>query len=290
MAVSYGLHIAVVISCISLFAWGCDGGEADHASGTRRTPLALPSGYRVVDVVNGGTLSGSVLWVGAQPAAVTLPVQHHAEACGETQSPHVLTVGPRGGVASTVVYLDGITEGRAVDTSASQVAFRGCVLVPRVTAMPIGGMLAVTDDEDVMHNLHAVWLRGGGTAGASWLDVGLPSRGAHGSVAAEHTGVAQLVDDAGHPWVGGFVHVFEHPYYRVTTEDGRFRITGIPPGQYMARAWHEGVRRVGDAADESGRPRFSAPLVLARPIAITSGTDTVVDFQLDLAAVDAAGD
>ena len=95
---------------------------------------------------------------------------------------------------------------------------------------------------------------------------------------------------AGHPWIGGFVHVFDHPYYQVTAEDGRFRIAGIPPGQYTVRVWHEGVRSAGGGGDPSERPRFSAPLVLARPIAVTSGTDTVVDFQLDLSAVDAAGD
>jgi len=285
MAVSYGLHIAVVIGCISLFAWGCDGGEPDRASGTRRTPLALPSGYRVTTVVNGGTLSGSVLWVGARPEAVSLAVEHHADACGEQQTVHALTVGSHGGVADTVVYLDGITEGRALEPGPFELAFRGCTLSPRVLAMPVGGMLSVLDDEDVLHNFHAAW-----SNGATWLDVGLPSRGAHGSVAAEHTGIATLVDDAGHPWIGGFVHVFDHPYYRVTTDDGRFRITGIPPGQYTVRAWHQGVRRVGSGSDASGRPRLSAALVLARPIAVTSGTDTVVDFQLDLAAVEAAGD
>lgn len=294
MAVSYGLHIAVVIGCISLFAWGCDGGGSDHASGSRRTPLALPSGYRVVDVVNGGTLSGTVLWVGPQPEVVTLAVEHHADACGATQVAQALRVGPRGGVAGTVIYLDGITEGRPLEAGPFEVAFRGCALAPRVTAMPVGATLSVLDDEEVLHNLHASWLRGtsphGTAASSTWLDIGLPSRGTRGTALADHTGVAALVDDAGHPWIGGFVHVFDHPYYRVTTEDGRFRIMGIPPGQYTVRAWHEGVRRVGGGVDASGRPQFSAPLVLARPVSVTSGTDTVVDFQLDLSAVDAAGD
>lgn len=283
MAVSYGLHIAVVIGCLSLFAWGCDGGEPDHASGTRRTPLALPSGYRVVSVVNGGTLSGTVMWIGPRPEVVTLPVEHHADVCGATQDVHALTIGARGGVADTVVYLHGITEGRALDEGPFELAFRACGLTPRVMAMPLNRTLSVVDDEDLMHNLHGTWSGGGG-----WLDVGLASRGAHGSAVASQLGVATLADDAGHPWIGGFVHVFDHPYYRVTTEDGRFRIVGIPPGQYTARAWHEGVRRAGGTSTD--RPRMSAPLVLARPIVVTSGTDTAVDFSLDLAAVDAAGD
>jgi hypothetical protein len=279
MAVSYGLHIAVVIGCISLFAWGCDGGDSSRSSGTRRAPSALASGYHVISVVNGGTLSGQVLWVGATPEVVTLPVEHHREACGETQTVPVLQVGAHGGVAGSVVYLEGITEGRALDAGPFELAFRGCNLAPRVLAMPLGATLSLLDDEDVMHNLHGTW-RGG----ASWFDVGLASRGARSSAVADRSGVVSLADDAGHPWVSGFVHVFEHPYYAVTSNDGRFRIAGVPPGQYTLRAWHEGVRSVGGGA------RFSAPLVLARPVAITAGTDTVVDFQLDLAAVDAAGD
>lgn len=282
MAVSYGLHIAVVIGCISLFAWGCDGGEPEHASGTRRTPPAVPAGYRVVDVVNGGSLSGSVTWVGARPEAVVVAVAHHREVCGETQTIPALVLGPRGGVSGTVVYLDGITEGRALDTSAHELAFRDCALTPRVVAMPLGATLALVDDEEVLHNLRGTW-----TGGSVLVDVGLPSRGSRELITPERTGLATLRDDAGHPWIGGFVHVFEHPYYQVTTDEGRFRIMGIPPGQYMLRAWHEGVRNVGGSGEA---PRLSAPLVLARPVAITAGTETEVDFQLDLAAVDAAGD
>jgi hypothetical protein len=281
MAVSYGLHIAVVIGCISLFAWGCDGGDSSRSSGTRRAPSALASGYRVTSVVNGGTLSGSVMWVGAMPDVARVAVDHHASACGETQVVPVLRVGGRGGIAETVVYLDGIMEGRALDAGPFEVVFRGCALAPRVLAMPLGATLAVLDDEDLLHNFHASW-----RDASTWLDVGLGSRGARGSAVADRVGVATLRDDAGHPWIGGFVHVFDHPYYAVTGDDGRFRIAGVPPGQYTLRAWHEGVRSVGGAE----RPRFSAPLVLARPVAITAGTETVVDFQLDLAAVDAAGD
>lgn len=289
MAVSYGLHIAVVIGCISLFAWGCDGGASDHASGARRTPSALPSAYRVTSVVNGGALAGSVLWVGPLPEAVSVPVVHHTDACGQHRTVDSLHVGAHGGVAGMVVYLDGITEGRAQEVGPFELGFHDCELTPHVLAMPVGASLTLLDDEDVLHNVHAVWAQGP-SAGTTWFDVGLPSRGERGAASADHAGIATLVDDAGHPWVRGFVHVFEHPYYRVTTDDGRFRITGIPPGQYTVHAWHEGVRRVGGGGDASERPRFSAPLVLARPVAITSGTDTVIDFQLDLAAVDAAGD
>jgi plastocyanin len=35
-----------------------------------------------------------------------------------------------------------------------------------------------------------------------------------------------------HPWMSGWVYVFEHPWFAVTDERGSFRISGIPPGEY----------------------------------------------------------
>jgi plastocyanin len=285
MAVSYGLHIAVVIGCISLFAWGCDGGEAEPAVGSRRAPSATTAGYRVVDVVNGGTISGAVRWVGALPPPIRIPVEHHAAECGTEQELAALAVSPRGGVAGTVVYLDGITEGRAFDSSEprADVVFRGCGLEPHVAAVQVGTRLTFRNEDPFLHNVRATFA----TGGAPWVDVGLGELGATGEGVVSRVGVSTLVDDAGHPWVLGFVHAFDHPYFAVTDADGRFRITGVPPGQYTMRAWHEGVRLVSGGG---GRPRFSAPLVLARPAVVTSGSDDTVDFQLDLAVVDAAGE
>lgn len=280
---SFGLNIAALLSIVAVVAWGCGGGD-DGARGTRRPTSVGEAAYHVIDVVNGGTLAGSVLWVGPQPELPTVRVEHHVAECGAERTLEALSVGPRGGVGATVVYLDAVTEGHALPEGPFDVAFRGCALAPRVLAVPAGASIRFHNDEDVLHNLHAS--RGGA---APWADLGLPARGTEATVSAPAAGVSTLLDDAGHPWISGFVHSFDHPYYAVTDADGRFRIPAIPPGQYTVRAWHEGVRVVPGEV-RSGRPRLSAPLVLARPVVVTAGVETTVDFQLDLAAVEAAGD
>ena len=45
-----------------------------------------------------------------------------------------------------------------------------------------------------------------------------------------------------HPWMSGYVHVLEHPFFAVTGEDGTFTIKGLPPGEYEVACLHEASR------------------------------------------------
>lgn len=42
-----------------------------------------------------------------------------------------------------------------------------------------------------------------------------------------------------HPWMHGYVAVFKHPYFAVTGKGGGFDLSGLPPGTYTIKAWHE---------------------------------------------------
>jgi plastocyanin len=36
-----------------------------------------------------------------------------------------------------------------------------------------------------------------------------------------------------HPWMRGWIYVFDHPYFGVTDKAGQFRIAGVPRGEYL---------------------------------------------------------
>jgi hypothetical protein len=42
-----------------------------------------------------------------------------------------------------------------------------------------------------------------------------------------------------HPWMSGYVHVFDHPFFAVSDKDGNFTIKGdLPDGKYTVEANH----------------------------------------------------
>ena len=42
-----------------------------------------------------------------------------------------------------------------------------------------------------------------------------------------------------HPWMRAYWLILDHPYMAVTDAGGRFTVTGLPPGTYEFRCWHE---------------------------------------------------
>jgi plastocyanin len=293
-AVGLAMQLALLLTVIggAVVAAGCSGSEPRRAPERERerddSPRDRPPAYEPIEVVNGGTITGRVTWSGASPELVELPVATHREACGETQVSPALAIGRRSGIAGTVIWLEGIARGRAIEVPEAPVVIEvaGCAFRPHVVAAIVGARIAIRNVEQVLHNVHASRWRGPRQE-QTWFSRALPELGASYEEALAAPGIVRLVDDAAHPWMLGWVHAFEHPYFAVSDAEGRFQLSRIPPGQYTLRAWHEGVRVTGET--EAGRPVYSAPIVLGRPVTVTAGHDTPVDFAITGEIADAAG-
>ena len=133
-----------------------------------------------------------------------------------------------------VVWLEGVKPTPGAGTMRSLVN-GDCRFEPHVQTMTVGEELKVVNRDPLLHNTHPVYLGDKSTL----FNIALPEQGQEVKKKVKKPGVLKVQCDAGHVWMRAFVHVFEHPFHAVTSADGSFAITGVPPGKYTLKAWHE---------------------------------------------------
>lgn len=192
-------------------------------------------GYTVQPVTNGGTIRGSVHLVGAVPRLPPYPVADATQrtACTATVANEELVVGAGGTLGNAVVWIEGISAGAPTRPAQLTLDQHGCRYTPRVQAASVGSQLTIISSDPTLHNVHA---RDGQR---SIFNIAMPSKGMRVRRPLPRPGVIEVKCDAGHTWMHAWIHVFSHPYFAVTTADGRFQLPDVPPGHYTVKIWHE---------------------------------------------------
>jgi hypothetical protein len=89
--------------------------------------------------------------------------------------------------------------------------------------------------------------------------------------------------------MNAWVISLDHPYFSVTDERGRYRITDVPPGHYRLVMWHEGYTMMNQLAYEESlrtdpgflqRPVYDKPYRLTQSVEVKAMEETHVDFVL----------
>jgi plastocyanin len=181
--------------------------------------------YEEAPVENGGTIKGKVVYNGEVPTRTILPTKDQ-EVCGEMREEPEVIVGSDGAVQDSVVYLDGVEQGKAWPAEAKEPVLdnKDCRFQPNVQAIA-AGKLGVHNSDPMLHNTHGFYGR------RTAFNIALPNQGQTIDVDLERTGQVRIECDA-HGWMRGWVYVVDNPYYAVTGEDGSFEIADVPPGEY----------------------------------------------------------
>jgi plastocyanin len=155
-----------------------------------------------------------------------------------------------------VVYLMGA---RPQTTSPVRIAIRQRdeTFTPRVVAVPVGSEVEFPNDDNIYHNVFSL-------SRARNFNLGRYPKGATRSVRFDRPGVVKVFCEI-HSHMSATVMVFDHPWFAIPGEDGRFELLGVPAGNQEITAWHE---RLGDTTIsvrvEAGRPT-TADFVLPVP-------------------------
>ena len=235
--------------------------------------LAAPVvGYEVVTVQDGGTLAGSVKFVGTPPKLDPIAVNKNRDVCGEHKASEALVLSADRGVKGSVVLVEGIARGKK---GGAEVVLDNhqCVFVSHVTAVALKDRVAIRNSDSVLHNTH------GFLGKPTVFNVALPTKGQMIEVTKylKNPGVIRVLCDA-HPHMSAWMIVHDSPYFAVTDDKGSFRITDVPPGTYKVTMWHAGYRPKG--ADKDGRPLYDEPRTITKELTIAPKATATVEFEL----------
>ncbi|HEY1676156.1 MAG TPA: carboxypeptidase-like regulatory domain-containing protein [Candidatus Sulfotelmatobacter sp.] len=241
--------------------------------------------YQVISVSDGGTISGAVQWSGAVPHSLEFPITKDPSICDpdshKTTDLERLIVGPKGGVANTVVFLKNVKSGKAFDLPDQRrhLDQQHCRYVPHILLVPQNQALSMVSSDATLHTIHM--------DGAASYNLPFPFPNRVSTRTMPTPGVVNLRCNGGHVWMNAEMFVVTHPYYAVTDESGRFEFTQVPPGTYQIVAWHEGWNLVGkeqsyDVLTERSvaRPVFSEPKTWERSVTVSPNRVSTVEFVL----------
>jgi hypothetical protein len=203
-----------------------------------RTGKSTPLGVALQG--EGGTVTGSVKFVGKAPPNPELDMSEEPQCAAKyktTPRDPIVVVNPNGTLANVFVY---VKQGLPADatypppTTAAVIDQSGCEYHPRVFGIMVGQPLDIKNSDPLMHNIktHPKQNRP--------FNVSQPTAGMSLTRTFTDPEVMLPFECNVHGWMHAYAGVLSHPFYAVTgTPDGRFSITGLPPGTYTIEAWHE---------------------------------------------------
>jgi plastocyanin len=114
--------------------------------------------------------------------------------------------------------------------------------VPRVLAVRAGQPVKFTNSDPANHNV-----RTASSQPTNEFNVftGIDGSYTHRFVAVPQQSPVRLGCDI-HPWMRGWIYVFDHPHFAVTDEQGRFRINSVPPGRYKLLLRQPDIRFIAE--------------------------------------------
>ncbi|HEX8698329.1 MAG TPA: carboxypeptidase regulatory-like domain-containing protein [Myxococcaceae bacterium] len=145
--------------------------------------------------------------------------------------------GGPGGAGGAVVWLtraDGPTP-KPKAAPKQTVVQRGKRFLPHVLAVPVGTEVVFLNEDKMFHNVFSL-------SKPNDFDLGLYEKGIARSQRFDKPGVVRLLCNI-HSSMSAFVYVVDSPWYTQADAKGQFTLRGVPPGEYMLHAWHEGSAR-----------------------------------------------
>jgi plastocyanin len=150
----------------------------------------------------------------------------------------------------TVVVFEPAKKGPAPKPVAAEMSTLKKEFNPRLLVVPVGSTVRFPNLDPILHNAFSI-------SGGNSFDLGVAGKGPGKSVTFKEAGIVRVFCNVHHAMFA-YVYVVSTPHWATVGADGRFRLTGLPPGPGKLTVWNE---RSAPAVRELTLPA-AAPLEL----------------------------
>ncbi len=220
------IHFLALVAAI-----GCDKpAPSGNAANTPKPSATAPIGF--------GTIRGKVMlsnWNPPPPAANMVPCGNH-----QIPLPDEKVVVKNGGLENVVIYLKDappstttarLTSPKSATPAPAVLDQINCAYVPHVIALRTGQTLTIKSSENLFHNVHTLAENNPGS------NFSMTQPGSR-DVVFKNAEIFRVKCDV-HPWMSAHIAVFDHPFFAVSANGGKFQIDNLPAGPQTLVAWHE---------------------------------------------------
>ncbi len=211
--------------------------------------------YEIVEVNNGGTISGKVkttatvedpvIPIHVEPKETAEETDLEKKTCitkppGQQVMMYLLS--PSNEVKNTLVIVENVKKGKAAPNKELVIDNHNCRFEPLVGIAYVKSQYIIKNSDPLLHNTNLGKMLKGGKR-RTVFNLALPHKD---QVIKKKNRVAGLINvkcDA-HAWMRAYVYSSRHPYVAITDAKGNFEIKDLLPGKYTVRFWHEGFEEV----------------------------------------------
>ncbi len=232
--------------------------------------LCLAAGLVAVSVWPGAgaaasSITGTVTFAGKAPALKPLAMDADP-ACAKKHSGPVpnemLALGNGNTMGNIMVWVSkGLPAGKTWPVPKTPVVLdqNGCQYKPHVMGIMVGQTYKILNSDGVLHNVHTL-----PKINPAFNRAMPPTLKEATTTFNKEEAIFHIKCDV-HPWMSAYVAVFTHPFFSVTSTDGKYTISGLDPGTYTITAWHERLGTqtatvtVGASDSKTQNFKFAAP-------------------------------
>jgi plastocyanin len=185
------------------------------------------------------SITGTVTFDGKAPALKPLAMEADPVCAKKHSGPvpsEMLVLGNGNTMGNIIVWVSkGLASGKTWPAPKTPVVLdqNGCQYKPHVMGIMVGQPYRILNSDGVLHNIHSL------PKINSPFNKPMPPTVKETTTTFDKPEPIFPIKCDVHPWMNAYIGVFTHPFFSVTSTDGKYTISGLDPGTYEITAWHE---------------------------------------------------